>query len=92
MEGAVVFGLSAALNGEITLKVGAVEQSNFHDYQVMRLNECPEIHVHLVKSDAPPTGVGEPGVPPVAPALCGAIFQATGKRIRDLPFSRSKTP
>jgi isoquinoline 1-oxidoreductase beta subunit len=89
MEGAVVFGLSGALKGEITLKDGAVEQSNFHDYEMLRLNECPEIRVHLVKSDAAPTGVGEPGVPPVAPALCGAIFQATGRRIRDLPISKS---
>jgi isoquinoline 1-oxidoreductase beta subunit len=88
MEGAVVFGLSAALIGEITLKDGAVEQSNFHDYPVLRLNECPEIHVHLIKSNAPPTGVGEPGVPPVAPALCGAIFQATGQRVRDLPVTK----
>ncbi|MBI3558508.1 MAG: xanthine dehydrogenase family protein molybdopterin-binding subunit [Deltaproteobacteria bacterium] len=88
MEGSMIFGLSAALYGEITLKGGMVEQSNFHDYSLMRMPEAPKIRVQLVKSDAPPTGVGEPGVPSVAPALCAAIFQATGKRIRDLPVAR----
>ena len=91
MEGSMIFGLTGALYGEITLKDGAVEQSNFHDYQLLRMPESPKIFVHLVKSDAPPTGVGEPGVPSVAPALCAAIFQATGKRIRDLPVARHLT-
>lgn len=88
MEGAVVFGLSAALNGEVTVANGQVEQSNFHDYPVLRLSETPEIHVHLIPSDAPPTGVGEPGVPPVIPALTNAIFAATGQRVRALPISK----
>ncbi|MBC7542971.1 MAG: xanthine dehydrogenase family protein molybdopterin-binding subunit [Candidatus Sericytochromatia bacterium] len=88
MQGSVVFGLSAALHGEITLANGAVQQSNFHNYQVLRMSECPEIHMHLIESDAAPTGVGEPGVPPIAPALCNAIFAASGRRIRDLPVSK----
>lgn len=87
MEGSIIFGLSAATYGEITLANGQVQQSNFHDYPVLRMPESPEIHVHLIDSDAAPTGVGEPGVPPVAPALCNAIFAATGTRIRDLPVS-----
>ncbi len=88
LEGSIVFGLSAALHGRISLKGGAVEQSNFHDYPVLRMSECPEIHVHLLESDRPPSGAGEPGVPPVAPALAGAIFAATGKRVRELPIAR----
>lgn len=89
MEGGIVYGLSAALKSEITLKDGRVQQSNFHDYQVLRMNEAPRIEVHMVPSDAPPTGVGEPGVPPVAPALANAIFAVTGKRIRRLPIRAS---
>lgn len=85
MEGAVVFGLSLALYGKITAKNGAVEQSNFHDFQLLRLNETPEIHVHIVENDEPPGGVGEPGVPPVAPALTNAILSITGKPVRELP-------
>ncbi len=91
MEGSMIFGLTGALYGEITLKDGAVEQSNFHDYALLRMPEAPKIFVHLVKSEASPTGVGEPGVPPVAPALCAAIFQATGKRVRDLPVAKHLT-
>ena len=86
IEGGIIFGLSAALKSEITLQNGRVQQSNFHDYQVLRMNEAPPIEVHIVPSDAPPTGVGEPGVPPVAPALANAIFAATGKRVRRLPI------
>lgn len=86
MEGAVIFGLSLALHGKITAKGGRIEQSNFHDYPVLRINETPEIHVHLVESDELPTGIGEPGVPPLAPALANAIFAATGQRIRELPI------
>ena len=86
MEGAIAFGLSAALFGEITLKDGAVEQSNFHDYRCLRMDEMPRVEVHIVPSAAAPTGVGEPGVPPIAPAVCNAIFAATGKRIRKLPI------
>lgn len=88
MEGSVIFGLGHALFGEITMKAGAVQQSNFGDYRLMRMNETPKIHVELVRSDAPPGGVGEPGVPPVAPALTNAIFALTGQRIRELPISR----
>uniref|UniRef100_UPI00404723E3 molybdopterin cofactor-binding domain-containing protein n=1 Tax=Polaribacter sp. TaxID=1920175 RepID=UPI00404723E3 len=87
MEGAAVFGTSIALHGKITAKDGAIEQSNFHDYQMTRMNEAPPIHVTLIESDEAPTGVGEPGVPPVAPAITNAIFNATGKRYRTLPLS-----
>jgi isoquinoline 1-oxidoreductase beta subunit len=87
MEGSVIFGLSLALQGEITTSRGRVEQSNFDDYPVQRMNESPrEIHVTLVESTDPPGGAGEPGVPPVAPALANAIFAATGQRLRDLPL------
>ncbi len=85
MEGAVVFGLTLALHGNITAKEGAVEQSNFHDYPLLRLNETPEIYVHLIESEAPPGGVGEPGVPPVAPALANALLALTGQPVRELP-------
>jgi len=87
MEGAAVFGTTIALHGKITAKDGAIEQSNFHDYQMTRMNEAPPIHVTLIESDEAPTGVGEPGVPPVAPAITNAIFNATGKRYRTLPLS-----
>lgn len=86
IAGGVVFGLTAALYGEITFKDGAVVQSNFHDYPLLRLSEAPDIDVHIVESAAPPTGVGEPGVPPIAPAVANAIFAATGKRLRQLPL------
>jgi isoquinoline 1-oxidoreductase beta subunit len=88
-QGAVIFALSGALHGKITAKGGAIEQSNFHDYPLLRLGETPRsIHVHLVESTAPPAGVGEPGVPPVAPAVANAIFAATGERRRELPLGR----
>jgi isoquinoline 1-oxidoreductase subunit beta len=88
-EGAAVFGTSVARSGEITAKNGAIEQSNFNDYPVARINEAPrQTNVYIVESDAPPAGVGEPGVPPFAPALCNAIFAATGKRVRELPLSK----
>ncbi|MEM7246107.1 MAG: molybdopterin cofactor-binding domain-containing protein [Acidobacteriota bacterium] len=88
MEGAAVFGASLALTGAITAKNGRVEQSNFHDYPILRMNEAPRtLDIHVVKSDAPPAGVGEVGVPPFAPALTNAIFAATGKRIRRLPIA-----
>jgi isoquinoline 1-oxidoreductase beta subunit len=86
MEGGIGYGLAAALTGSITLKDGVVEQSNFHDYPVLRINEMPKVEVHIVKSAAKPTGVGEPGVPPLAPALVNALHAATGKRIRTLPI------
>jgi isoquinoline 1-oxidoreductase subunit beta len=87
MEGGIVFGLSAALHGEITIKNGRVEQSNFGDYRVLRINETPRIDVHLVKSGEAPGGIGEPGTSCVMPALTNAIFAATGKRIRKLPVA-----
>ena len=88
-EGAGVFGTSIALMSGITAKNGEIEQSNFHDYQVARMNEAPmQINVHIIKSTAPPAGVGEPGVPPVIPAITNAIYAATGKRIRELPVKR----
>ena len=89
MEGGIIFGLTAALKTEITLENGRVQQKNFHDYQMLRMFESPEIEVHIVPSEDNPTGVGEPGVPPVAPALTNAIFAATGKRIRRLPIRAS---
>ena len=87
MEGAVVFGLSLALHGQITMQEGSVQQSNFHDYPVLRMNECPNIAVSLIESEELPAGVGEPGVPPVAPALINAIFAASGERHRTLPLT-----
>ena len=88
IEGSVIWGLTAAILGEITLEKGRVMQSNFHDYQMLRMAEAPKIEVHIVESVEPSTGVGEPGVPPLAPALTNAIFAATGKRIRSLPISK----
>jgi isoquinoline 1-oxidoreductase beta subunit len=89
MEGGIIFGLTAALKTEITLKNGRVEQTNFHDYQMLRMFESPEVEVYIVPSTQNPTGVGEPGVPPVAPALANAIFAVTGKRVRRLPIRTS---
>jgi isoquinoline 1-oxidoreductase beta subunit len=86
MEGGIIFGLTAALKDEITLAQGRVQQRNFHDYPMLRINEAPEIEVYIVPSTENPTGVGEPGVPPVAPAVANAIFTATGKRVRKLPI------
>ena len=86
IEGGIIYGLSAALNGEITIDKGAVVQANFPDYEVVRLADCPQIEVHLITSDAPLGGAGEPGVPPLAPAVANAIFSATGTRIRSLPI------
>jgi isoquinoline 1-oxidoreductase beta subunit len=86
VEGAIVYALAAALYGEITLKNGRVQQSNFHDYKPARMSDAPAIEVHIVPSTERPSGVGEPGVPPLAPAVANAIFAATGKRVRRLPF------
>lgn len=86
MEGAVVMGMSLAMATEITFREGAVVNSNFHNYPVMRISDMPKVHVHMVDSDHQPTGLGEPGVAPFAPALSNAIFAASGKRFRDLPF------
>jgi isoquinoline 1-oxidoreductase beta subunit len=90
-EGAAVFGTSIAMLGEITASDGRVKQSNFDSYPVARIHESPiETHVHIVASNEPPTGVGEPGVPPMAPAICNAIFAGTGTRIRELPVKKTK--
>jgi isoquinoline 1-oxidoreductase beta subunit len=89
MEGGVGFGLGAALYGEISLKDGVVEQNNFDGYRVLRMNEMPKVEVHIVASNERPTGVGEPGVAPVGPAVANAIFAATGKRLRTLPFAKA---
>ncbi len=86
MESGIIFGMSAALYGEISVVDGRVVQSNFHDYQVVRMHEAPEIEVLIVDTDDAPTGVGEPGVPPIAAAIGNAIFSATGQRLRSLPF------
>ncbi len=89
MESGINYGLTAALYGDITIKDGAVQQTNFHDYQVLRMDESPEIDVILVDSEEPPTGVGEPGLPPIAPAVANAVFAATGQRLRSLPLKLS---
>jgi len=88
VQGAIIYGLTAALYGEITIDRGRVAQSNFTDYRMLGLADSPEIAVHLVRSDAAPGGVGEAGLPPIAPAVCNAIFAGTGKRIRRLPIGR----
>jgi isoquinoline 1-oxidoreductase beta subunit len=90
MESGIVFGLSAALHGAITLKNGRVEQGNFDDYPLLRIDEMPRVEVHIVPSEEAPGGVGEPGVPPVAPAVANAIFAASGKRLRSLPMTPEK--
>ncbi|BDX06893.1 xanthine dehydrogenase family protein molybdopterin-binding subunit [Planctobacterium marinum] len=87
-EGSMIFGLSIALMGEISFKEGKVQQSNYHDYPVLRINQCPEIVTHIVESEEVPGGVGEPGTPPVAAAITNAIYHASGKRIRDLPVNK----
>jgi len=89
IEGAIVYGLSAALYGKITFKDGRVEQGNFHQYPVLRMNEMPQVEVHILPSTEAPGGIGEPGTPPIAPAVGNAIFAATGKRLRSLPFDTS---
>jgi isoquinoline 1-oxidoreductase beta subunit len=90
VEGAVIFGVSAALFGEITLKGGRVEQTNFDTYQVVRINEAPAIEVHIVQNIEPPGGMGEPGTSAIAPAIANAIFAATGKRLRKLPIDTAQ--
>src|SRR5207247_1701185 len=87
LESAVVFGLSAAMLEELTVKGGAIQQTNFDDYPVLRMSDLPEIHTKIVTTDNPPTGMGEIGVVAVAPAIANALFQLTGKRIRRLPMT-----
>jgi CO/xanthine dehydrogenase Mo-binding subunit len=86
LTGSVVTGLTAALYGEITIENGQVVESNFHDYQMLRMGDMPDVEVHLVRNHEEPGGAGEPGVPPVAPAVANAIFAATGRRVRKLPI------
>jgi isoquinoline 1-oxidoreductase beta subunit len=88
VQSAVIYGLSAALAGQMTLKEGRIEQGNFDTYPVVRMPDAPPIEVHIVQSTEPPTGIGEPGTPPLAPALSNALFALTGKRIRDLPIGK----
>jgi isoquinoline 1-oxidoreductase subunit beta len=85
IQSAVIFGITAALNGEITLKDGRVEQSNFHNYQMLRMNEAPDVEVHVVQSQEPPGGMGECGTSAIVPAVANAIYAATGKRLRKMP-------
>ena len=88
MEGGIGFGLGAILKSEITLEGGQVQETNFDRYRMLTIDEMPKVEVHIVPSTEPPTGVGEPGVPPIGPAVANAVFAATGKRVRVLPFSR----
>jgi isoquinoline 1-oxidoreductase beta subunit len=87
MQGGIVYGLTAALYGAITIDKGRVQQSNFHDYPMLRIDEMPVVEVHIMPSNEAAGGIGEPGVPPIAPAVCNAVFAATGKRIRKLPIN-----
>lgn len=87
MEGSAIFGMSLAFYGKITAKDGAIEQSNYNDYKMIRMHEIPKVHVEIIESSEKPTGVGEPGVPVIAPAIVNAIFKATGKRYHNLPLS-----
>jgi len=91
MESAIVYGLSAALQGEITIDKGRVQQSNFHDYAPLRIDECPAIEVDIIPSEEPPGGVGEPGTPPIAPAVANALYALTGQRLRSLPLKVNVT-
>lgn len=86
LQGGVAFGLTAALYGQLTFKDGRVEQSNFHDYPLLRISEMPKVEVHIVRSSEKSGGIGEVGVPPIAPAVANAVFAATGKRLRRLPL------
>jgi len=86
VEGGIIWGLTATLKSAITIDKGRVEQSNFDNYEMLRIDETPVIAVHFVPSEAPPTGIGEPGVPPLASAVANAVFAATGRRIRRLPI------
>jgi isoquinoline 1-oxidoreductase beta subunit len=88
IQGGVIFAITAVLHGEITIKDGRVEQTNFTDYPVLRLSQTPPIEVHIVKSTEAPGGIGEPGTAALMPALANAIYAATGKRLRQLPVGR----
>ena len=89
MQSAIVFGIGATLKSEITVNKGKVDQSNYDNYKVLRMDEMPRIDVHIIKNNEYPGGVGEPGLPPIAPAITNAVYAATGKRIRKLPIRPS---
>jgi isoquinoline 1-oxidoreductase beta subunit len=86
MQGGIVFGITAALKAQATIKNGRMQQSNFHDYPILRMDEMPLVEVYIVPSDRRSTGIGEMGVPPIAPAVANAVYAATGKRIRHIPI------
>jgi len=90
IESAIVYGLSGALSEELSMKGGAIQQSNFNDYHVMRMSDMPELHIKVIATDNPPTGMGEVGIPTVAPAIGNAVAQLTGKRLRHLPMSSDR--
>jgi isoquinoline 1-oxidoreductase subunit beta len=90
MQGGIGFGLGAILKGAITLEDGRVVETNFDGYDVLRMEEMPEVEVHIIPSEELPSGVGEPGVPPIGPAVANAVAALTGKRVRVLPFSRTE--
>jgi len=87
VQGAVIDGLSAMAAQQITMKDGVIQEDNFHEYEVMRIGPTPQIDVHYIQSDNPPTGIGEPGLPPLAPAVANAIYAASGIRVRSMPLS-----
>ncbi len=90
VQGGIIDGLSEMMNQEITLEKGAVVQTNYHQHTMMRLAQAPpEIEVHFLKTEYPPTGLGEPALPPILPAVGNAVFAATGKRVRTMPFAKS---
>jgi len=88
MESAIMFGLSAALAEQVTFKDGVPQQSNFHDYPVLRMDQAPLVHVKVMVTENKPGGIGEVGLPPIAPAVANALAKLTGKRLRDLPFKK----
>ena len=86
MQSGIVFGLTAAVYGEITIEEGKIQQSNFPNYEILKLKHMPEVFTHIMENNEAPGGVGEPGTPPIAPAVTNAIFAATGERVRSLPL------
>jgi isoquinoline 1-oxidoreductase beta subunit len=92
IESAIAFGLSAALHDQITISEGRVQQSNFHDYKTLRITDMPEVQVEMIAGADAPEGVGEPGTPPIAPAVANAVFKLTGKRLRSLPLRLEEAP